>query len=404
MVDVAARRLNRAALGPALQAVRERTLQLSADFEAALGPGLRVPNRPELNPPLWELGHVGWFADWWIARQPLRERGLQADPLAPRLPARQARRELDADALYNSSTVAHDLRWQLRLPDVHSTREDLAASLADTLALLQDARDDDAGLYFFRLALFHECMHAEAAVYMAQTLGFDVGQTPPAAPPDSAGMRQLSVPAQPWTLGWSGTGFAFDNELSAHSVSIEAFQIDAQAVRWAHFLPFVSAGGYQTRAHWSPAGWNWLQGTQQARGAPRYLRLTPHGWEQQRFGRWQALDLNALACHLTAYEAQAWCHWAGRRLPTEAEWEAAALTQPGFSWGAVWEWTASPFAPFPGFEPHPYRDYSAPWFDGRPVLKGASAATLDLMRSARYRNYFTPERNDVVTGFRSVSR
>ena len=404
MVDSAARNLKRAELGPALQAVRERTLQLCAAFEVALGPELRVPNRPELNPPLWELGHVGWFADWWIARQPLRQQGLQADPLAPRLPARQARRGVDADALYNSSTVAHDLRWHLPLPDLRRTREDLAASLDDTLALLKLARDDDAGLYFFRLVLFHECMHAEAAVYMAQTLGFDPGATATAARPDSPGMSPLTVPAQPWTLGWSGPGFAFDNELGPCNVALEAFEIDAQAVSWARFLPFVSAGGYQTREHWSPAGWDWLQGAQPALGAPRYLRQSGQGWEQQRFGRWQALDLNAPACHLTAFEAQAWCHWAGRRLPTEAEWEAAALTQPGFHWGAVWEWTASPFAPFPGFEAHPYRDYSAPWFDARPVLKGASTATLDLMRSARYRNYFTPERSDVMAGFRSVAR
>lgn len=394
-----ARHLDRAALGPALQAVRRRTLQLFDAFEVALGPGVPVPCHAELNPPLWELGHMGWFADWWLARNPERARGLQADPLAPRRPARRA----TADALYNSSTVAHASRWALDLPDAGQTRAELAASLADTLALLDTAADNDRGLYFHRLALFHEAMHAEAAVYMAQTLGIDpftTGATPLPPPAACPGGAVLQVPAQAWTLGWSGPGFAFDNELPAHTVALDAFEIDARAVRWAQFLPFLADGGYDQSRHWSVAGWAWRQ--QHSVGLPRHLRIGDHGWEQRRFGRWQPLDLGDAATHLSAFEAEAWCRWAGRRLPTEAEWEVAACTQPGFHWGEAWEWTASPFAPFSGFVPHPYRDYSAPWFDGRPVLKGASPATLALLHHPRYRNYFPAGRNDIVAGFRSV--
>ena len=135
-------------------ASRQRTLGLMQAWQSAL-PTLQVPHSPELNPPLWELGHIGWFADWWIARHPQRARGLAAEPDAPRLPARQAARGVDADALYDSSRVPHDTRWQLPLPDAQATRADLAASLDQTLALLQDAADDDTGLYLFRLALLH---------------------------------------------------------------------------------------------------------------------------------------------------------------------------------------------------------------------------------------------------------
>ncbi|MFC3682735.1 selenoneine synthase SenA [Hydrogenophaga luteola] len=388
-------------LAQALQDARERSQALFEAYRAALGPDLRVPCTPELNPPLWELGHIGWFADWWLARNPQRDRGAAADARVPRPPARQAVRGVDADALYNSSEVPHDRRWQLPLLDADAVRADLAASLTDTLALLDEAPEDDDGLYFFRLALFHEDMHAEAAVYMAQTLGFDPGVRLPKAGRDEHQTRALPVAATTWNLGRSGPGFAFDNELGAHPVPVGAFEIDAQPVSWAQFLPFVESGSYAQRRFWSAPGWIWrLSGERQA---PRHLRRTPQGWEQRRFGQWERLDLSAPASHLSAFEAQAWCAWAERRLPTEAEWEVAAQ-QPGFRWGEVWEWTASPFKPFPGFTPHPYLDYSRPWFDGRPVLKGASAFTVPRMRHPQYRNYFPPERNDILAGFRSVAR
>lgn len=399
----AARSAGKAGLSHALLDSRARTLEMFAAYEAALGPDLRVPCSPELNLPLWELGHISWFTDWWIARFPERVRGAAAYPDAARTPARQAARGVDADALYNSSAVAHPTRWSLELPDADAVRADLKASMYDTLACLDAATEDDDSLYCFRLALFHEDMHAEAAVYMAQTLGFD---------PYAHGARRFDVPAPTahaslaldaghWVLGRNGPGFDFDNERAQHSVEIAGLSLDNVPVSWARYLPFIESGAADQREFWSEAGWASRQARPNA--WPRYLRQSAEGWQASRFGQWQALDLNASACHLSAFEAQAWCRWAGRRLPTEAEWEAAAHRLSGFVWGSVWEWTASAFAPFPGFEPHPYRDYSLPWFDGRPVLKGASPATVPRMRHRRYRNYFTPDRNDIVAGFRSVA-
>ncbi|MDO8905255.1 selenoneine synthase SenA [Hydrogenophaga sp.] len=405
----AARTADRQALARHLLAARERTVALFSASCMALGDPPVVPHSPELNPPLWELGHIGWFADWWIARNPQRGLGVRADPQALRTPARQARRGLDTDALYDSSRVAHTSRWQLPLPDTASTTEDLAASLSDTLALLSQAPDTDDGLYFFRLALFHEDMHAEAAVYMAQTLGHDpfAGGAlphPPMRPiADPAASETLTVPAGDWRMGHQAPGFAFDNELGVHTLHVPAFQIDATPVTWGRYLPFIEAGGYEQARWWSEAGWAWR--CAQQRKVPRYLRrIDTQEWERQRWGLWEPLDLNDAACHLSAFEAEAWCAWAGRRLPSEAEWAFATQTAPGFQWGHVWEWTATPFAPFRGFAPHPYVDYSVPWFDGRPVLKGASSATHPRMRHLAYRNYFEPQRNDVMAGFRSAGK
>ena len=387
------------ALAEALVASRADTLATFAAYERAL-PGLQVPLRAELNPPLWELGHVGWFQAYWIARTPERARGQRADPDVPR----HAPRRAGAEALYDSSLVAHDSRWQLALPGAAATRDDLALQLDATLTLLRRAGRDDDALYFFRLALLHEDMHHEAALYMARSLGIAIDDARWQARPLPEPGAALAFGARPWRLGSEpGAGFAFDNELPGCDLALQAFAIDAQAVRWAEFLPFVEAGGYDQARWWSEAGNRWR--TEASNTAhPRYVRREATGWTQWHDGRWRALDAREAASHLTLHEAVAWCRWAGRRLPSEAEWECAACTAPeAFRWGDVWEWTASPFAPFPGFETHPYRDYSAPWFDGRPVLKGASHCTQPRMRHARYRNFFTAARNDVPAGFRSCA-
>lgn len=370
-------------LAAALMEARRRTLALLDAYAGALGTDLAVPYSAQLNPPRWETGHVAWFHDVWIARNPQRHLGLAADPACGRPPGRLA----DADALYNSSLVKHATRWSLPLPDLATTLAYMEASLAESLALL--AADAAAGrdLYFYRLALFHEDMHAEAATYMAQALDIPLPAhlRPWQRPLPQA--HELVLPATRWRLGYAladdRPDFAFDNELVAHEVPLAAFAIDSVPVSWRRVLPAIEAG---------------------AVGLPRYLRRNGHRWQARRYGAWEPLDPDAAAVHLTWDEAQAWCTWAGRRLPTEAEWECAALTHPAFAWGEVWEWTSSRFAPFEGFVAHPYRDYSRFGFEEyRYVLKGASRATDPRMAHPKYRNYFTPERNDLHLGFRSCA-
>ena len=393
------RRAGGAELAAALRDSRRDTLATFATYERALAAtAMTVPLRAELNPPLWELGHVGWFQEYWIGRFPARRQGPLADPDAPRTAPLRA----NADALYDSSRVAHDSRWSLPLPDAETTRAELAAQLEQTLALLAATPAGDDGLYFFRLALMHEDMHHEAALYMAQALGLPVDDSrwQPAA---TAGERaEVALAAGRFRVGHDGAGFAFDNELAAHAVDAAACRIDSRVLSWAEYLPFVEAGGYAQPQWWPGAAGAWLAGQRLA--APRYLRHQAGAWQQWRWGRWVDLDPALPACHLSGHEAAAWCAWAGRRLPSEAEWERAAVERPGeFAWGQVWEWTASDFVPYAGFTPHPYRDYSAPWFGQRRVLRGASLATQPRLRHPRYRNFYAPERNDIYAGFRSCA-
>ena len=386
------------ALGVALQASRRDTLAM---FELAMAATAGwVPQRAELNPPLWELGHIGWFQTWWLGRNPARSQGWRADP-------DQARPYSAGDALYDSSRVAHDSRWSLPLPDVQTTRQALAEQLDQTLALLRQAPANDDGLYFFRLALLHEDMHHEAALYTAQSMGWWVDDPRWQPQPLDAANPPLQIDAGSLRAGVAGPGFAFDNECGPHTAPLPAFQIDSRVQRWADYLPFVEAGGYQDARWWSDDGRAWL--AQQAAAGqplPRFLRRAGNSaWQQQRGGRWRALDPALPACHLSSYEAEAWCAWAGRRLPTEAEWQHAATQQAvDFHWGAVWEWTASALLPYPGFVAHPYRDYSQPWFGSHRVLRGASFATQPRLHHPHYRNFFTPSRNDIFAGFRSCQR
>ncbi|MEO6293686.1 MAG: selenoneine synthase SenA [Burkholderiaceae bacterium] len=373
-------------LASALRDLRSRTLGV---FDAYVQAGmLQVPQTSELNPPLWELGHIGWFQELWTSRNPARDDGVRCDPTFTRLPSVMSA----SDSLYDSSAVAHDSRWDLPLPSVEATKDYLATTLLRTLNLLETVAQSDDALYFYRLVLFHEVMHLEAAIYMAQALGVAVDVMLFSAPQNTTksiahqayftpSSSQISIKNTVWMLGNAPNGFAFDNELGAHDVNIAAFDIDSQAVRWRSYLQFVQATGH---------------------ALPRYVRKADKGYEQQHFGHWQALDMQAAAVHLSWHDAQAYCAWAGRRLPTEAEWECAALTSK-MTWGEVWEWTSSAFAPYPGFTAHPYRDYSEPWFHTRPVLRGASLATQPMMRNASYRNYFMADRTDIFAGFRTCA-
>ena len=392
------RRAGKGLLSLALMDARNHTLRWIAAYEKAFAStGLRVPLLPELNPPLWELGQIGWFQEYWIARNVQRARGAACDPTQARL----ASVEPQADRWYDSSNVPHDSRWQLDLPDLLATKQYLVSTLETTLELLDAATETDDSLYLYRLALFHEDMHGEAFANMAQTLGLDAGLLPP--PTSLVARPPLMFPATRHLLGSSPGGFVFDNEKWAHEEAVPEFEIDAQAVSWAQYTEFVEDGGYDDARWWSPEGWAWVQRV--SRRCPRHVEQMRHGVLAQRFGKLSRVPLVQPVTHVSWHEADAWCRWAGRRLPTEVEWEHAALVgeSRGLRWGQVWEWTASTFRPYPGFAPDPYRNYSQPCFGTHKVLRGASGATRARLHDARFRNFCLPERDDIFSGFRSCA-
>ena len=408
------RTAGRDVLSLALIDSRNRTLRWAAAIEAALGSeGLRrlTPQAPrdELDPPLWTLGHLAWFQEFWIARNVQRRRGERVEAGAARL----ASVFVDADRWYEPRALPKRERWAAAdgLPDAATTRQYLVDTLEATLDLLaNEPEESDATLYFYRLCVLREDMQAEAFAVLAQSVGFapdgDGKASASAAPvrgSASAGRPPLALPATRWRLGFEGAGFAFDHERQAHVVAIPEFEIDAQAVNWAQYGEFVEDGGYDDASHWSEAGWRWAQA--QGRRSPRHVDQLRHGVLQRRFGQLARVPGNEAVAHVSHHEAEAWCRWAGRRLPGEAEWEAAAHqgASRGFRFGSVWEWTATTFRPFPGFVASGWRVASALPFGSSKVLRGGSAATPQRLRSARLRNFASPDADAGFFGFRSCA-
>ena len=387
------RRLTGAALAAALRDSRAVTLARTFDL-----PTWPVPERAGVNRIDWELGHLAWFAEFWILRGP-HSTGADGRWVEAAQPARIA----GPDAVFDSSRLAHADRWRTSMPSRDELAGRLEAQLDACVAAIPDAMND-ASLYFHRLALFHEDMHGEAFAWLRATLGWPAPAGLPTMPVMAGGDEVVRVDAGEVDLGRTldAPGFAFDNELPGHAVALAPFEIDAAPVCNRDFLAFVEAGGYE-RAEWWPGDAGRWRDAHRPAGPERWSRGRGGGWQARWFDRTLPLELDAPLVHVNAYEAEAWCRWRGRRLPSAAEWTRAAL-DPSCRWGgSVWEWTADAFSPYPGFAAGPYGDYSAPWFGSHRELRGGSFATHARLHDPAYRNFFTPDRRDLFAGFRSVA-
>jgi gamma-glutamyl hercynylcysteine S-oxide synthase len=419
-----------------LRDCRARTLELVVDLapDQLLGPQLDI-----VNPLLWEIGHLAWFHEHFALRRLEGRNSL--------LP--------DADALYDSSAVPHDDRWTLPLPSLDRTLDYMRSVQDALLGRLAGPTASEDESYLYQLVTFHEDMHDEAFIYTRQTLGYPEPKLADAGSPvdDTVGPwpGDVHVPGGSFKLGSARNArFVFDNEKWAHPVAVRPFRISRAPVTNAEFAAFVEGGGYRQRKFWGDEGWRWRESVRAEH--PLYWQPEGRGFSVRRFHRSEPLPPHQPVVHVNWYEASAWCRWAGRRLPTELEWEVAASTEPvaedglgerkrlypwgdappgrghanldggalgcvdvaayaagDSAWGCrqmignVWEWTASVFEPYPGFSPDAYQDYSEPWFGTRKVLRGGSWATRGRMITNTYRNFFTPERRDVFAGFRTAT-
>jgi gamma-glutamyl hercynylcysteine S-oxide synthase len=294
-----------------MEDTRARTLTLieGLDAEQLMGPRL-----PTVNPLRWEIGHAAYFHEYWVLRQHLGE--------APGHP--------DVDRLYDSITIAHDTRWDLPLPPLDETLGYMDGVLQRVRDHLANDGPDAQRDYLTQYAIFHEDMHTEAFTYTRQTLAYPApGIGAPLDAAWQAGRLEMDVeiPGGTFSLGGSTRdGFAFDNEKWGHEVPVQPFRIARVAVSNTDFAAFVEDGGYRRPELWDEEGWQWRA----AAGLehPVYWRRGAEGWEWRHFDRWKPLPPDAAVIHVSWHEARAWCRWAGRRLPTELEWEVAAAGEP----------------------------------------------------------------------------
>ena len=383
-------------LGLALLDARNCTLAWLAAFD-----GVALPAAPEgLDPPTWLAGHAAWFQERWIARHVQRNRGPHCDRTATRL----ASVERQADVWFDPLQCERHCRWADARPDADTVRRYMATTLDGTLDLLDKATADGDALHFFRLALHHEDRIAEQLAVLAQAFDLGTAQWPegPAAPPARSRRETLGLPAQRVRLGASGDTWRPAIEDGQAEESLPEFEIDAQPVSWGQWVEFVDDGGYDEPQWWGDGGWDWVEST--GRRAPRYVEQQAGGITARRQGRLRKLPAAQPALHVSWYEARAWCRWAGRRLPAEAEWVLAqrAAASRGFAWGDVLEWVADRAAVWPGARAAPGEDDELA-VAGRRVLRGASFAAGGRLHHPAARRFVAPGTDAQFCGFRSCA-
>ncbi len=414
---------------------RARTLLI---VEGLTDADLHRQHDPLMSPILWDLGHIAHFEELWLTQN------LDGPIRFSEMPG-----------IYNPFEHPRASRASLPLPGFESMRERLAEIRERVLERLETADLDDrnpllADGYVYHMVLQHEYQHNETIL---QTLQLKLGepyhpQTRSAVPKvlgDHAELNSMvDVTAGEYTIGTDNRSMAYDNERPRHQVRIRGFRIDRRPVTNGDYVEFMSDGGYADSRHWTSAGWEWLQ--QAHCEAPKYWSRRGDDWIVRVMDRVTAVDPRRPVCHVSYHEAAAFAQWAGKRLPTEAEWEIAAawdgVAARRFPWGNddatqrdanvdqlsfdtapvgaytrnvsamgcygmigdVWEWTSSDFTGYPGFQSFPYAEYSEAFFGSEyKVLRGGSWATRPGAIRNTFRNWDYAVRRQIFSGFRCAN-
>lgn len=415
---------------------------------------LSLPFHPGVNPPVWEMGHTAFFYEVFILQA--LDKAETFDP--------------SMDDIWDSFNIDHKDRWiPGMIPSKVKTLHYVDVIYKEILARIENKELTQHDLYLYNYAIYHHNMHIESLIWCRQTMGFPkmdfvrghINDKPVGTGELSLGDAQ--IPAGRYRIGmpadskqFATDDFAFDNEKPGFEVDLEAFNISKTLVSNREFLAFIEDGGYQKKELWSWGGKKWLNtehdfGTPPAKQMTRpkkpvYWRQENGNWLEHHFDKWIALNPEFPVTHISFWEAEAFCHWAGRRLPTEHEWEAAALgnlkDQPvrRYPWGnemdsdkvdmdgyhlahvpvtayeegdsifgcrqmlgTVWEWTSSQYLPYDGFTIDMYPFMSTLQFGYHKVTRGGSCATSSVLIRGSYRQAYFPTRTDVFVGFRTCS-
>jgi gamma-glutamyl hercynylcysteine S-oxide synthase len=395
-------------IADALAEARQRTLAMVEPFSDEQ---VETAHSALMSPLAWDLAHIAAYEDLWLVH---RHGG---EPLL----------HPELAAMYDAFETPRAVRGDLPILNRAEALDYLAGVRARALAILEREGPGDV----HEMVLQHEHQHNETmlqAIELAQ-LPTAPGLAPAprrTASPGATGLEPVDVPAGPLTMGAPDHRFSYDNERPRHGRDLPAFRIGRTAITNATFLRFVEGGGYQRREWWSDEGWSWKEDYDITH--PQGWAAGPDGWRQWRIDGWSPLHPDEPVVHLSWFEADALARAHDARLPTEAEWEKAAtwtqrrfspapnLDQTGFGphpvgdgppgvplgmLGDTWEWTATEFDGYPGFEAHPYREYSEVFFrEGYYVLRGGSWATRSRVANPTFRNWDLPQRRQIFSGVR----
>jgi iron(II)-dependent oxidoreductase len=358
------------AIADRLAQARQRTYALIDSLDDAQ---LNHVYSPILSPLAWDLGHIANFEELWLV-QTIGER----EPLHGDLGRFY-------DAIENPRKTRGELPI-LRDADLRSYLADVRERTLDVLAEVEIDADATNRLlrdgFVYEMLIAHELQHNETMLQLLQMVdGYEPPRTDgvPAAEPVPPGAEMLAVEGGEHEIGAPPSGFAYDNERPRHRVELAPFEIDRTPVANGAYIAYMEETGAEPPLYWERDG--------------------EGGWIRTAMGKRDPVDPAEPLLHLSWQEADAFARWAGKRLPSEEEWEAASASLQGV--GRVWEWTSSTFAAYPGFEPFPYPEYSQVFFgDTYRVLRGGSWATSpDVMRPS-FRNWDLPQRRQIFAGLR----